>query len=93
MMLIEVIATFTATAILRITLQVAENSTVGDALILAYQKEPVLCSIDWAAIGIFGAVVSRDTILKNHDRIELYRPLSCDPKVVRRQKARHNSYR
>jgi putative ubiquitin-RnfH superfamily antitoxin RatB of RatAB toxin-antitoxin module len=40
-------------------------------------------------IGIFAKQVTLDTPLREGDRIELYRPLSLDPKEVRRQKARN----
>ncbi|CAM2820805.1 RnfH family protein [Legionella worsleiensis] len=39
-------------------------------------------------VGIFAKQVSTDTVLKEGDRVELYRPLVCDPKEKRRQKAR-----
>lgn len=40
------------------------------------------------AIGIYGKLVSQDTLLKEGDRIELYRPLIIDPKEKRRKLAR-----
>lgn len=36
------------------------------------------------AIGIFGKKVARGTMLKQGDRVEIYRPLTADPKEVRR---------
>ena len=39
-------------------------------------------------IGIFGKRVTLDTRLANGDRIEIYRPLSTDPKEARRRRAR-----
>jgi putative ubiquitin-RnfH superfamily antitoxin RatB of RatAB toxin-antitoxin module len=38
-------------------------------------------------IGIFGKLTQLDTVLRNKDRIEIYRPLIADPKEVRRQRA------
>ncbi|MFO7580225.1 MAG: RnfH family protein [Nitrosomonas halophila] len=38
--------------------------------------------------GIFGKIVSADTVLQPHDRIEIYRPLAIDPKEKRRLKSR-----
>lgn len=38
-------------------------------------------------IGIFGKLTKPDTILREHDRIEIYRPLIADPKEVRRKRA------
>lgn len=39
-------------------------------------------------VGIFGRRVSHDTVLRDGDRIEIYRPLIADPKDSRRQRAR-----
>lgn len=43
--------------------------------------------LDQIDIGIYGKVVSSDTVLNEHDRIEIYRPLIADPKEVRKQRA------
>lgn len=41
-------------------------------------------------IGLFGKIVSFDTVLKTGDRIEIYRPLILDPKEARRKRANKN---
>lgn len=38
-------------------------------------------------LGIFGKLVKMDTLLREHDRVEIYRPLIADPKQARRQRA------
>lgn len=38
-------------------------------------------------IGIFSKPCQLDTVLRNGDRVEIYRPLIADPKEVRRQRA------
>lgn len=38
-------------------------------------------------IGIYGKIVSLDTPLKSHDRVEIYRPLKKDPKQRRRERS------
>ena len=38
-------------------------------------------------IGIFAQKISLDTLLEDGDRVEIYRPLTADPKEVRRQLA------
>lgn len=38
-------------------------------------------------IGVYGKLVARDHVLRDHDRVEVYRPLIADPKEVRRQRA------
>lgn len=39
-----------------------------------------------APLGIFGKQVADDTVLRQHDRVELYRPLLIDPKEARRRR-------
>ncbi len=39
-------------------------------------------------IGIFGKLVTPDTVLRVGDRVEIYRPLIADPKDARRQRVR-----
>ena len=45
--------------------------------------------IDLAAnkVGIFGKLSKLETVLRDRDRVEIYRPLIADPKEVRRQRA------
>ena len=38
-------------------------------------------------VGIFSKLVSLDTVLRDRDRVEIYRPLIADPKEIRRQRA------
>ncbi|QEL56177.1 RnfH family protein [Chromobacterium paludis] len=38
-------------------------------------------------LGIFGKVAKPDALLREGDRVEIYRPLLADPKEVRRQRA------
>ena len=38
-------------------------------------------------VGIYGKLVKLDVILHDKDRIEIYRPLTADPKEARRQRA------
>ena len=38
-------------------------------------------------IGIHGRRVTRETLLRDGDRVELYRPLLADPKQARRRRA------
>ncbi len=40
-----------------------------------------------AAVGIFSRKASRDDVLQDGDRVEIYRPLLADPKEVRREMA------
>lgn len=38
-------------------------------------------------LGVFAKLVKNETVLRDRDRVEIYRPLIADPKEVRRQKA------
>ena len=44
--------------------------------------------LDEKAIGVFGRKVPPGHELKSGDRVEIYRPLIADPKVVRRERAK-----
>lgn len=38
-------------------------------------------------LGIYAKLVKADTVLRDRDRVEIYRPLIADPKEVRKQRA------
>lgn len=57
-------------------------ATVAEALAASGLAIP-----DYAEVGIFGVRVGRDAVLSDRDRIEVYRPILCDPKQMRRQRA------
>lgn len=38
-------------------------------------------------VGIYGKLKTLDTVLRQHDRVEIYRPLIADPKDSRRKRA------
>lgn len=38
-------------------------------------------------LGIFGKLTKGDAVLRDKDRVEIYRPLLADPKEVRRRRA------
>jgi len=37
--------------------------------------------------GVYGKLAKLDTVLRDRDRVEVYRPLIADPKEVRKQRA------
>lgn len=39
------------------------------------------------SVGVFGATVDPDSELEHGDRVEIYRPLVCDPMEARRRRA------
>lgn len=38
-------------------------------------------------LGIFGRIVAPETVVRERDRVEIYRPLLADPKVIRQRRA------
>ena len=69
-------------------LQVAVGTTVLQAITTSkiLTRFPEI-NLAQQAVGIFSNKVNLDTLLKAGDRIEIYRPLQCDPKQRRRRKA------
>jgi uncharacterized protein len=47
--------------------------------------------IDGLSVGIHGVQVAPSAPVSNGDRVEIYRPLTVDPKELRRRRARHRS--
>lgn len=41
--------------------------------------------LDYSKVGIFSKPVPLDTVLRERDRVEIYRPLKADPKERRRK--------
>lgn len=71
-----------------VVLTLPEGSTVKQAIdasgLLARHPE-----IDLAKnkLGVFAKLAKADTVLRDRDRVEIYRPLIADPKEVRKQRA------
>ncbi len=72
-----------------VRLKLAEGSTA----LAAIQQSGLLAEfpeIDLAGknkIGIWNKLAKADAILRDRDRVEIYRPLIADPKEVRKQRA------
>lgn len=73
-------------------LELPAAASVQDALAAARAQAGTLseasAEIPWetAEVGIFGEPCGRDVVPRDADRIEIYRPLSKDPKESRRQR-------
>lgn len=67
-------------------IDVPENSTVRDAIECSGILN-MFPSIDLASqkVGIFGKITKLDAALRPGDRVEIYRPITCDPKAVPRK--------
>ena len=63
----------------------AEGSTLRDAL---QASGLVTAGLDMAScpVGIFGKKKTPDTVLRDGDRVEIYRPLVADPMDARRRR-------
>jgi len=64
-------------------------ATVADALALAV-ADPAFRGIEFAqaAVGVFGTLARPEQILRAGDRVEIYRPITVDPKAARRARAK-----
>ena len=70
-----------------VTVELPAGASVDDAvagaalgLEAAVQSGELVCAI-------YGRRVERDTELRDGDRVEITRPLACDPKTARRRRA------
>ncbi len=75
----------------QVEIELPVGSTLGDALqasgfARAFPNvDPGVC-----AVGVFGKRFAQTRVLADGDRVEIYRPLTFDPKDSRRRRARHN---
>lgn len=73
-------------------LTLAEGATVADAVSrsgLATERPDVRVADD--CLGVFGRRVKPAHVLRDGDRVEVYRPLTLDPMEARRRRARTDS--
>ena len=71
-----------------LALQVPEGTTALDAARQSGITEKFDgLDLDNAKLGIFAKVVSPGQVLREGDRVEIYRPLIADPKEVRKARA------
>jgi len=72
-----------------IEVELEQGARVADALAAArLQGLPFGASASGSQIGIWGVPASSQTVLRDRDRVEIYRELLADPKRARRQRAR-----
>lgn len=64
-----------------------EGMTVQEAIEASGLLESVP-NLEMAAVGIFGHIVPLEEKLRAGDRVELYRPLKCNPIEARRRRAK-----
>ncbi len=73
------------------SVDLADGATLADALAASGVVERH--ALDAAALrcGVWGRVQRSDTVLRDGDRVEVYRPLQVDPKAARRLRSQQQS--
>ncbi len=71
-----------------VSLEVEKGATLKDAI----EASGILDSFEQIdlikdRVGIFSKFATLDTVLREKDRVEIYRPLIADPKKVRKERA------
>lgn len=67
-----------------VSLDVPVGTTIAEAVRVAMPD----IDLDQHRVGIFSKLKTPLTVLHEHDRVELYRPLLADPKEARRKRAK-----
>ena len=72
-----------------VSLKLPAGSTVQKAVEASglLQRHPEIDLAKTNKLGVFAKLVKGDTVLRDKDRVEIYRPLIADPKEVRRKRA------
>jgi putative ubiquitin-RnfH superfamily antitoxin RatB of RatAB toxin-antitoxin module len=63
------------------------GATIADAIAASNLEEEFSIDVRSLSTGVWSKPASRDAVLSDGDRIELYRPLEVDPKDARRRRA------
>ena len=70
-------------------LEIPEGTTVAQAIALSgIEATYPHINIGEMKTGIFGTLVTRRTLLRERDRVEIYRTLATDPKEARRRRSK-----
>jgi len=71
-----------------VRLEVEEGTTIKEAIEISGVLD-TYNQIDLTRdkVGIFSKFATLDTVLREKDRVEIYRPLIADPKEVRKERA------
>ena len=69
-----------------LNIEVPDGSTAREAI----ERSGILkqfphIDLEAQKVGIFGRLVKPDTALRAGDRVEIYRPITCDPQTVPRR--------
>lgn len=71
-----------------LSIQLAPGASVEEAIRASgiLSRFPDI-DIAQSKVGVFGKLVSLDSVLRDRDRVEIYRPLIADPKQARKTRA------
>jgi putative ubiquitin-RnfH superfamily antitoxin RatB of RatAB toxin-antitoxin module len=67
-------------------LQLPAGATVADALRASGVLQRHGLELQGLDVGVWGRACAPDRVLRDRDRVEVYRPLRVDPKEARRQR-------
>lgn len=68
-------------------IELSAQATVGEAISgSGILKQYPQIDLSKTKVGVFGRIVTLDAALRPGDRVEIYRELTADPKVVRRER-------
>ncbi len=79
------LATEQTLLMVRVGVDATVQQAIRDSGIL--QRYPAI-DLTQLKVGVFGKIVALDARLRAGDRIEIYRPLTVDPKEARRQRGK-----
>ena len=72
-----------------VQLQLPPGATLADALRASGLLQRHSLETEGLSAGVWGRIQALDGLLRDRDRVEIYRPLQVDPKEARRQRYRH----
>jgi uncharacterized protein len=81
---VEIVYSAAARQVDRVTLELSAASTAADALAASGLLERHGLSIDAVRCGVWGRRCDLAHVLRDGDRVEIYRGLTVDPKEARR---------
>lgn len=76
-----------------LSFEVSEGSTVEQVLLGCPEFSDQLSQLATLKLGIWGRLQPLSSVLRDRDRIEIYRPLTVDPKEARRLRYRNRGER
>jgi len=66
--------------------EIPDGATIHDAIHRSgILKQFTEINLEQQKVGVFGKVSKLDAVLNDGDRVEIYRPITCDPKTVSRK--------